>query len=113
MAGQLKLLAGPAYVASSATNILAAPSTGYLTVRHIHLANVTASSATVSLYLGATGGSAGGTELFKTFTIAANSSYDYWCAMVMSTTAFLSGICETGASKVTVIVEGEASISSA
>jgi hypothetical protein len=64
-------------------------------------------AATFSLYVGATGGSSGGTELFKTYTVAANSSFDWYGYLAMTSTDYLSGICETGASKLTITVEGE------
>ena len=58
MIGTLKQIAGPAYMASSATNIYTPPaSTIYTIIRHIHIANVTASAATFSLFVGLTGAS--------------------------------------------------------
>jgi len=103
-------LAGPSYLAASAANIYVPPSSSYVgIVRHIHLCNVTASPATFSLYVGATGGSAAGTELFKTFSLAANSTYDYYCALRLLSTEFLTGLCVTGANTITVVVEGEES----
>jgi hypothetical protein len=107
MAGTLKRIAGPAYIANSATNIYTPPaSTIYTVIRHIHVANVTGSVATFSLYVGATGGSSGGTELFKAFAVAANSTYDWYGELLMLSTDFLSGLASAG-STLTILVEGE------
>lgn len=107
MAGTLKRIAGPAYLAASATDIYTPPaSTIYTVIRHIHVANVTAGAVTFTLYVGATGGSAAGTELFKSYSVAANSSFDYYCALKMTSTDFLSGLASAGTS-LTIVVEGE------
>lgn len=107
MAGTLKRIAGPAYLAAGATDIYTpAAATIYTVIRHIHIANVTSGAVTFTMYVGATGGSAAGTELFKGFSIAANSSYDYYCALKMVSTDFLSGLASAGSS-LTVVVEGE------
>ena len=108
MAGIVKSIAGPAYIAASATNIFTPLASGsYTTLRHLHFCNTTAVAATFTLYIGATGGSSGGTELFKTYSLAGNAVYDYYCNRKMVSTDFLTGICETGASKITIDVEGE------
>lgn len=107
MSGQLKRIAGPAYIAAAATNVYTPPaSTIYTVIRHIHIANVTAGAVTFSMYVGATGGSAGGTELFKSYSVAANSSFDYYCVLKMLSTDFLTALDGSGASLV-VTVEGE------
>ena len=93
MANTLKRISGPAYLAAAAANIYTPPASTILTViRHIHIANVTGGAVTFSLYVGATAGSAGGTELFKTFTVAANGTFDYYCNQYMASTDFLSGL---------------------
>jgi hypothetical protein len=109
MSGAIKRLAGPAYIGSSAANIYV-PSSSliYGVVTHIHIVNATAGAATFSLYIGATGGSAGGTELEKTYSVAANSDYDrYWPGLKLVSTDFLTGVCETGASTLVITVTGE------
>ena len=107
MAGTLKRISGPAYIAASATNIYTPEaSTIYTVIRHIHIANVTTGAITFTLYVGATGGSAAGTELFKLVSVAANSSYDYYCTLKMLSTDFLSGLASAGSS-LTITVEGE------
>jgi len=107
MAGTLKVLAGPAYMGSSAANIYTpAASTIYTVIRHIHIANVTAGAVTFSLYVGLTGGSAGGTELFKSHSIAANSEFDYFPLLKMTSADFLTGLA-SGATSLVITVEGE------
>jgi hypothetical protein len=57
----------------------------------LHLVNKTAAPVTVSLWLGATGANAAGTELFNGLSIAANSTYDWYCNLQMLSTDFLVG----------------------
>lgn len=110
MAGTLKRIAGPAYFGSSVADIYTpAASTIYTVIRHIHVANVTAGAVTFTLYVGGTAGSTGGTELFKGYSVAANSSFDYYCMLRMASTDFLSGLASAGSS-LTITVEGELSV---
>lgn len=103
----LKRIAGPTYLAASAADIYTPPaSTIYTVIRHIHVANVTAGAVSFTLYVGGTGGSTAGTELFKNVGIAANSSFDYYCTLKMISTDFLSGLASAGSS-LTIVVEGE------
>jgi len=102
----LKRIAGPAYLSNVAANIYTPPaSTIFTVIKHIHFANVTALQATFSLYVGATGGSAGGTELFKDFPVPANDVYDYYCNLKMLSTDFLTGLA-SASSAITITVEG-------
>lgn len=110
MAGTIKRIAGPAYLASSVADIYTPPaSTIYTVIRHIHVANVTAGAVTFTLYVGATGGSSGGTELFKGYSVAANSAFDWYGALRMASTDFLSGLASAGTS-LTITVEGEQNV---
>lgn len=102
-----KRIAGPAYLTTSAANIYSPPNSAvYVIIRHVHFANVTASAAKVTLYIGATGGSAGGTELFKGFSIPPNDTYDWPCELFMASTDFLTGLSDTGTA-ITITVSGE------
>jgi hypothetical protein len=108
MAGTAKRIAGPAYIAASATNVYTPAASTILTIiRHIHIANVTALAATFSLYVGGTGGSSGGTEIDKTKSVGANDVYDWFGYLPMTSADFLVAICETGASKLTITVSGD------
>ncbi len=107
MAGTLKKIAGPAYLASSVADIYTPPAaTIYTIIRHIHIANVTGLAATFTLYVGATAGAVGGTELFKAFSVVANGTFDYTCIMKLTSTEFLTGLASAG-STLTIVVEGE------
>jgi len=113
MAGTQKLLATSAYLSNSAVDIYTPAAGSALLkdiIRHIHVANVTASSATFSLYVGGTGGSTGGTELVKTLAVPAYSCWDWYGMLVLTSTTFLSGICETGAANLTINVEGDQAV---
>ena len=106
MAGTDKRIAGPAYIASSVADLYTPPaSTIFTLIGHMHFANTAAVARTFSMYVGATGGSTGGTELFKDFEIAANSTYDYWCRLRMSSTDFLTAVA-SAANSITVTIEG-------
>ncbi len=109
MAATLKRLAGPAYLAASSTDIYTpAASTIISVINHIHFANVTAGAVSMTIYVGGTAGSTGGTELFKGYSIAANSTYDWYSSpgMIMKSTDFLSGLASAGSS-ITITVNGQ------
>src|ERR1035437_3400546 len=64
----------------------------YVLVRHIRLVNKTAGAITVSLYVGATGASAAGTEFLGTaLSVAANSAYDWNGLLRLDAADFLTG----------------------
>jgi hypothetical protein len=105
--GQLKSLAGPAFLSNAAANIYTPPAaTIYTVIYHIHLVNITGSPATFSLFIGATGGSAAGTQLFGTTSLAAFTPFDYYCTRKMQSTDFLTGVANS-ASAIVIDVEGE------
>ncbi len=105
--GTLKKIAGPAYLSNSVADIYTPPaSTIYTVIRHIHVANVTAGPVEFSLYVGATAGSSGGTQLFGGYSVAANSAFDYYCMLRLASTDFLSGVA-TAATSLVITVEGE------
>ena len=107
MANTLKRISGPAYLAAAAADIYAPPAATLFTViRHIHIANITAGAVTFTLYVGATGGSAAGTELAKAISIPANSAWDYYGNLKMLSTDFLSGLA-SAATSLTIMIEGE------
>jgi len=109
MAGTLKVLAPIAYLTNAAANIFTpAAATIYSVVFHIHLVNVTGAAATATLYIGATGGSAGGTEILKAKSIPANDVFDLYFpkGRKMVSTDFLSGLASASTS-ITIEVMGE------
>jgi len=113
--GQIKRLAGPAFLGTSAADVLAEPAAGhYYVIYHIHVVNVGAAS-TYSLFLGATGGSAAGTQIGGgTRSIGANARDDVYfsAGLVQENTKFLSGIA-ADASRLVITVMGTHHVSSA
>jgi hypothetical protein len=64
----------------------------YVILKHIRIVNKTASAATFSLWLGATGANAAGTEVIGTaLSIAANSVFDWYGLLRMDAADFLVG----------------------
>jgi len=106
--GVIKLIAAPAYLANAAANIYTPPNAAvYTVITQIHIANVTAGAVTYTLYIGATGGSTGGTELAKAVSVAANSvTYLPFSPGIKMTSAdFLSGLA-SAATSLTITVMG-------
>jgi len=104
---------GPAYVANAAADLYS-PSSGITAkVRHIHLANKDSSTRTVTLYVGASGGSAGGTEILKDKSIAVGDVYDaYYPAglLLVGGSTYLSGVA-SAASAVVCTITGDLEVS--
>ncbi len=108
-AGTVKRIAGPAFIANAVANLYTPPASTIATViTQIHFCNVGAAT-TFIVYVGATGGSAAGTQIFgDTYAIAANAVYDWWAApdgLLMLSTDFLTGVC-AAASRVTHTIMG-------
>lgn len=103
-----KKLYGPAYLTNSAANLYV-PSSSiiYGLVGHIRLCNTDTAGIAVTLYVGATGGSAGGTEILPTVTVAANSVLDVYfpAGLKLLSTQFLTGLAAT-TNKVTITIMG-------
>src|SRR5438552_3692998 len=68
------------------------PTASYIILRHIRITNKTASAATFSLYIGATGANAAGTEFMGTATsVAANAAVDWYGYLRLDSADFLVG----------------------
>lgn len=116
MANTKRRIAGPAFIANSATNIYTPPAATIITyIYHIRIVNKTASAVSVTLYVGATGGSAAGTEIggggatvpANTGSAGANEFNIYFPnGLALKSTDFLTGIAGT-ASALVVTVMGE------
>lgn len=79
----------------------------YVLITHIRLVNKTGGAVTVSLYVGATGASAAGTEFLGTaLSIAANTPYDWYGRLRLDSTDFLTGLASANTS-ITLEAEGE------
>jgi len=110
---------GPVALSASVANVLNPPtisggtgvattaSATYVVVRHIRIVNKTASSATCSFWLGATGASAAGTEVIGIgLSIAANSYVDWYGQLRLDTSDYLTGQA-SAATTLTFEAEGE------
>lgn len=111
---------GPVALGASAANIINPPTlTGgaglsgtnvntYVVIRHLRIVNKTNAAATFSLFIGATGASAGGTEFFGSGQSVAANNYVDWYGMVRLDVAdFLTGLASAAA---TLTIEGEGEI---
>jgi hypothetical protein len=108
---------GPVAVANAAGNLLnpptgaggvnAGPSNQYIIVKHIRVVNKTGAAVNISLWIGATGGSAAGTEFAWSATpVPANQFLDFYGQVRLDTTDFLTGLASAAAS-LTIEFEGE------
>jgi hypothetical protein len=76
--------------ATGGTN--AGSSAQYIILKHIRIVNKTGSAATFSLYVGATGANAAGTEFMGiALSVAANSAYDWYGCLRLDSADFLVG----------------------
>lgn len=119
MASNKQFNFGPiALTATLTTNLLnpAAASGGvnggasgqYIILRHIRVVNKTAGAVTVSLWKGATGANAAGTEFaFQATSVPANSYVDWYGAARFDTTDFLVGGASAGTS---LSIQGEGEV---
>lgn len=119
MASNKAIRLGPVAVANAVGNLFNPPTlTGgvnppgtstntYYILRHIRIVNKTAGAVSFSGYIGATGGSAAGTEFLGTaLSIAANSAYDFYGAVRLDVADFLTGLA-SAATALTIEAEGE------
>lgn len=80
----------------------------FIVLKHIRVVNKTGSAATFSLWLGATGANAAGTEVIGTgLSVAANSAYDWYGMMRIDVADFLVGGAGTGTA---LTISGEGTI---
>ena len=119
MAANKVIRFGPVALGASAANIINTAITSlsgpagytqtqpYVILRHIRIVNKTAGAVTCSLYVGATGGSAAGTEFLGTaLSIAANSSYDWYGMLRLDSGDYLTALA-SAATSLTFEAEGE------
>ncbi len=105
---QRKLLGPIALTTTLTTNVYNNASSAIETViKEIRFVNKTASAATVSLYIGATGANAAGTELYLGFSVAANDVFgEFFSNLVLQSTDFIVGGSGT-ATAIGIIILGE------
>jgi hypothetical protein len=63
----------------------------YDIITHLEVANKTGTAATFSLFIGATGANAAGTEWFSAVSVAANSVYHWYGRKKLLSTDFIVG----------------------
>lgn len=79
----------------------------YIILRHIHIVNKTAGAVTFSLWKGATGANAAGTELWTGKSIPANDSFEAYGYWRFDAADFLVGGASAGTS---LAISGEGEI---
>lgn len=112
---------GPVALANAAANIMnpgtttggvnsGTPQNLRIILTHIRIVNKTGVQHTYSLFIGATGGSAAGTEFMGSAKpVAANDKDDWYGRMPFDVTDFLTGLADAAAS-LTIEAEGEIGI---
>jgi len=89
----------------------AGSSAQYVILKHLRVINKTASAANFSLWLGATGANAAGTEVIgQGLSVAANSSYDWYGVLRLDAADFLVGGASVNTA-LTLVGEGEVGVS--
>lgn len=92
---------------TAAGGVNAGSSSQYIILKHVRITNKTSAAATFSLWLGATGANAAGTEVIgQAQTVAANSSFDWYGLLRLDAADFLVGGAGT-TTALTIVGEGE------
>lgn len=95
----------PADAGASAVGYTASAS--FIVLLHVRIVNKTTAAATFSLYLGATGANAAGTEVIGLGqSVAANASFDWYGRMRITNAQYLVGGASANTT-LTFIAEGE------
>lgn len=80
----------------------------YILIKHLRIVNKTVGAVTFSLWLGATGANAAGTEVIGTaLSVAANSAFDWYGLLRLDAADFLVGGASAGTS---LTIEGEGEV---
>lgn len=88
MARTPKRLAGPAQVATGPATKYTVPALTKTIIRHIHVYNPGAGSATFTLSIGA---DAAGTRIFDAYPVAEDVPLDHWCYYVVDAAEIVQG----------------------
>lgn len=93
--------------ATASGGVNAGSSAQYIIMKHIRIVNKTVGAVTFSLWIGATGANAAGTEFIGTaLSVAANSAYDWYGFARLDAADFLVGGA-SAATSLSLTVEGE------
>jgi hypothetical protein len=96
--------------AAATGGVNAGSSAQYIILKHVRIVNKTNAAATFSLWLGATGANAAGTEVIGIGqSVAANTSYDWYGLLRLDAADFLVGGAGT-ATALTISGEGEVGV---
>lgn len=109
---------GPVAIAAAVGNLLNPPtaaggvnagsSSQYIILSHIRVLNKTGVAHNFTLYIGATGGSAGGTEFMGVAKVVpANDAVDFYGPVRLDAADFLTGVADT---VTTLVISGEGEI---
>ena len=110
MASNKIIRIGPVALTNAAANYLnpgtttggvgaGTPQNTYMIIKHVTIVNKTAGAVTVSMYIGATAGSAAGTEfLFNAYSIPANSYVERYCQTALEVADFLTALASANTS---------------
>jgi hypothetical protein len=83
----------------------------YVVIRHVRIVNKTSGAATCTFYIGASGGTAAGTEVIGNgLSVSANSYIDWYGALRLDSGDYLTGGASAGTT-LTFEAEGEIGIS--
>ena len=92
MAGTIKRLGPTALTTTLTTNVYNQSSALlYDVITHVEVNNKTGTAATFTLYIGATGANAAGTEWFVAVSVPANSVYHWYGNKKIASTDFIVG----------------------
>ncbi len=102
MADIPKRLAGPAFIAATATNVYNQGSALlYTIIDHIHIANITAAPVSANVCVSTTGNASDGKNLMKGKSVPANDYIDlYPASLRLDSTDFLTALDGNGAALV-------------
>lgn len=102
MADTLKRLAGPTALTNAAATVYTVPASVTGTVRNIHVANESASTATFTMSVGTDGA---GKRFFYQINVPPNNAFDWSGVLVLATGEVLQAYSGT-ASVLTLIISG-------
>lgn len=100
---------GPAFLTTTSDDVYVPSANTIALVRHIHIANSNSSARTFSLWVGATGAEANGTELAEAISVAGNDVYDMYfpAGLKLTESDFLVGLSSADSTSLAITVMGE------
>lgn len=103
MAGTKKRY-GPAYLNNTVANLLNVPANTYGILTRVHLSNKDTSTRWAKLYVGVSGGQAGGTEIIPPeLSIAVGDSKTFYMGMRLDVADYLTGLASVSSTIVVVL----------